>query len=206
MLSDLSLEELRELRSMIAALLDYSNAAIIRNNFLESFYQYTINGRLYGNYKLGGAKSFRLTSNSPNMLNMPSTGSIYAKPIKRCFEAEEGKIFYMVDYAALEDRIIANLSRDTNKCAVFLQGMDGHCLNAYVYFKEEVEALLPREENEDQVSYIKRFHAEVEKGNKELKAIRQKGKSPTSSRRLHAVMPGCILTEMLEHPSGTISR
>ena len=52
-------------------------------------------------------------------------------------------------------------------------------MNAYVYFKEEVEALLPREENEDQVSYIKRFHAEVEKGNKELKAIRQKGKSPT---------------------------
>ena len=179
MLSDLSLEELKEVRSMVAALLDYSSAAIIRNNFIESFYKFTHNGRLHGNYRLGGAKSFRLTSNNPNMLNAPSTGSIYAKPIKRCFVAEPNHIFYMVDYAALEDRIIANLSRDKNKCAVFIKGMDGHCLNANVYFKEEVEKELPRKENEDDVSYIKRFHEEVENGNKKLKAIRQKGKSPT---------------------------
>jgi len=60
------------------------------------------------------------------MLNMPSTGSIFAKPIKRCFTAPEGFVIATADYAALEDRVIASLSRDPNKCAILTDGVDGH--------------------------------------------------------------------------------
>ena len=79
----------------------------------------------------------------------------------------------------VEDRVIANLSRDTNKCSIFLDGVDGHCLNSYVYFKEEVEAELPRLSDETDIEYLKRYFIEVENGNKTLKAIRQKSKPCT---------------------------
>lgn len=85
----------------------------------------------------------------------------------------------MVDLSALEDRVIANLSRDKNKCSVFLDGVDGHCLNSYVYFKEEIEKELPRGSDEGLYDYVKRYHQEIENGNKTLKDIRQKSKPCT---------------------------
>lgn len=42
---------------LLQAFVDHSFAAIIRQNFIEAFYKYTINGRLHGEYKLLGAKS-----------------------------------------------------------------------------------------------------------------------------------------------------
>ena len=64
-LNELSTRELTDLKETIKGLLMYSDSAIIKNNFINSFYRCSTEGRLKGNYTLFGAKTFRPTSSNP---------------------------------------------------------------------------------------------------------------------------------------------
>ncbi len=120
---------------------------------------------LFGNFNLGGTVSGRLSSNNPNLQQIPS-GSTYAKLIKACFVAPKGWLFVGADYASLEDRIDALLTKDKNKLKVYTDGYDGHCLRAFSYFGDEMEGIEDTVESINTIAY-------------KYKELRSDSKAPT---------------------------
>lgn len=145
--------ENQEVKDLLQAFVDYSAVEKILTAFIPAFEQAqpAKDGRyyLFGSLNLGGTVSGRLSSNSPNMQNLPATGSKYAKPIKKCFKAPEGWLFVGLDFSALEDHISALLTKDPNKLAVYLHGYDGHSLRAYSYWQEKMPDIEMAKDSEE---------------------------------------------------------
>lgn len=127
---------------LVNALYNYSKVNKILTSFIPTFLKAPKdragNNWLYGFFNVGGTVSGRLSSNSPNLQQIPATGSPYAKPIKRCFKAPEGWLFVGLDFSSLEDRISALTTKDKNKLSLYIEGYDGHCLRAYYYYKDQM--------------------------------------------------------------------
>ena len=126
--------------SVINALLGLGSVVKILSAFIPAFERafYKSDGcwYLHGNFNLNGAVSGRLSSSKVNLQQIPSN-SIYAEIIKACFVAPKGWLMTAADFASLEDRISALLTKDTNKLRVYVDGYDGHALRAWSYFPEE---------------------------------------------------------------------
>jgi DNA polymerase-1 len=136
-----------EVIRFLEILIEYKASAIILSTFLPAFLK-AKKGKdgwhyLFGNFRLGGTASGRLSSNGPNLQNIPSSGATavkkrLAKMIKECFEAPPGWLFVGLDFDSLEDKISAVTTKDPEKIKVYSDGFDGHCLRALAYFKEHM--------------------------------------------------------------------
>lgn len=132
----------KEIIALLDALLEYKAVNKILNTFIPAF-EKAAKGKngwhyLFGNFNIGGTVSGRLSSSGPNLQNLPSSGTKYAKIIKSCFQAPPGWLFVGLDFSSLEDRISALTTKDKNKLKVYVDNYDGHCLRAYAYYQEDM--------------------------------------------------------------------
>jgi DNA polymerase-1 len=93
-----------------------------------------IDGRIHSNFMQTVTATGRLSSNNPNLQNIP-VRSAKGREIRRAFVPRSSDFQLMaVDYSQIELRIIAALSGDPNMIAAFKSGHDIHAATAAKVF------------------------------------------------------------------------
>ena len=93
-----------------------------------------IDGRIHTNFMQTVTATGRLSSNNPNLQNIP-VRSAKGREIRRAFVARSADFQLMaVDYSQIELRIIAALSGDPNMISAFKSGHDIHAATAAQVF------------------------------------------------------------------------
>ena len=94
-------------------------------------------GRIHTSFNQAVASTGRLSSNNPNLQNIPVRDE-RGREIRKAFVPEKGHIFFSADYSQIELRLMAHLSKDKSMTADFLSGNDIHAATAAKIFGVEI--------------------------------------------------------------------
>ena len=106
-------------------------------------------GRVHTHYAQAVAVTGRLSSNDPNLQNIPIR-TAEGRRVREAFIAREGHLIASADYSQIELRIMAHISQDPALMRAFHEGIDVHRATA-----AEVFGLAPDEVSADQRRYAK---------------------------------------------------
>ena len=94
-------------------------------------------GRIHTSFNQAVAATGRLSSNNPNLQNIPVKDA-RGREIRKAFVPAKGHIFLSADYSQIELRLMAHLSKDKSMISDFLSGNDIHAATAAKIFGVEI--------------------------------------------------------------------
>jgi len=106
-------------------------------------------GRVHTNYSQAVAITGRLSSNEPNLQNIPVRNA-EGRRIREAFVAAPGHVIVSADYSQIELRIMAHISGDAAMLKAFADGEDIHRATA-----AEIFGIAPDEVQSEQRRYAK---------------------------------------------------
>ena len=120
---------------IIAKVLDYRGLRKLLSTYVEALPS-LINsrtGRIHTSYNQAIAATGRLSSNNPNLQNIPIRDES-GREIRKAFIPGKGNVFLSTDYSQIELRLMAHLSNDKGMKEDFLGGQDIHSATAAKIF------------------------------------------------------------------------
>ncbi|MDE3203194.1 MAG: DNA polymerase I [Acidobacteriota bacterium] len=125
-----TLEKLRGEHPIVDALLRYREVEKLRSTYGESLLaEVGPDGRIHATFNQTVARTGRLSSDQPNLHNIPIR-SEEGRQFRSCFIPAEGCRFLVADYNQIELRVIAHLADDPALIEAFRTGTDIHNVTA----------------------------------------------------------------------------
>jgi DNA polymerase-1 len=100
------------------------------------------NSRLHTTFNQTAATTGRLSSNNPNLQNIPIRTPL-GREIRACFVAEPGHLLVSADYSQVELRLLAHIAGEDVLKEIFRRGEDVHTATACRVFGVEPEEIDP---------------------------------------------------------------
>ena len=124
------LDKLRGLHPIVELIERTRELAKMKNTYVDTLPTQTdAQSRLHTDFRQDVAATGRLSSNNPNLQNIPVRSEI-GKRIREAFIPEEGNVFVSADYSQFELRLAAILASDTQLIDDFNKGIDIHAKTA----------------------------------------------------------------------------
>lgn len=120
--------------------LEYRGLKKLLSTYVEALPKLVSNatGRIHTSFNQAVAATGRLSSNNPNLQNIPVRDE-RGREIRKAFVPGEGNIFLSVDYSQIELRLMAHMSKDSGMIADFLSGNDIHAATASKIFGVDIK-------------------------------------------------------------------
>ncbi len=133
------LRKMISLHPIIEEILQYRELQKLLSTYIDNLPKLVdTSGRIHATFLQAGTTTGRLSSNNPNMQNIP-TRTEQGKRIRGAFEAQKGFDLVAFDYSQVELRAVAMLSGDKNLIEIFKKGDDVHSAVASKIFGVPIE-------------------------------------------------------------------
>ena len=117
---------------IVADILDFRQLQKLKSTYVDALPQ-MINkktGRIHTSYNQAVASTGRLSSNNPNLQNIPIRTERGREVRKAFIPRDNDHVLLSADYSQIELRIIAEISKDENMMEAFVNGLDIHTATA----------------------------------------------------------------------------
>ncbi len=125
------LRGLRDRHPIVPAVEEWRELTKLLNTYLEPLPEHidARTGRVHSSFNQLVAATGRLSSNNPNLQNIPVRTQLGAE-IRGCFIAEDGHKLVVADYSQIELRLMASLSQEPALLEAYHRGEDVHRVTA----------------------------------------------------------------------------
>ncbi|HEX3804531.1 MAG TPA: DNA polymerase I [Solirubrobacteraceae bacterium] len=137
------LQAIRDEHAIIPKIERWRELTKLAQTYLDALPQLiAADGRIHTTFNQTAAATGRLSSNSPNLQNIPIR-TVLGREIRACFIAEPGNLLVSADYSQVELRLLAQIAGEDVLKEIFIRGEDVHTATAMRVFQVTADQIDP---------------------------------------------------------------